>query len=322
MTATNTVTARNASRIATKIVSSTGFTVVTKGWKTYDFPMAAGEKVQEHRRGDVFLGSMTLRWALHQLDLCNTVAMASIIDSDGSVPAKVGAKLAFSTSGDRHGTVGGAGLELKIEHRLRSILNGSEGGIETFVLSKSSSDPSTTNLNSLCGGRVTVAFERLDPSPHILLMGGGHVAKAISEACELLGWRHSVFDERGEYASPESFPTSVERIHASADEFLEIETATSLSRFSDILLLGHDWAIDQKLLIGLLSYSEDIPCRIGCIGSKTKWREFTKSAKGEGVSDDRLGLVRCPIGAPIGAVTVEEIAFAVCGEIISLIRTS
>ena len=127
MTATNTVTARNASRIATRIVSSSGFTVVTKGWKTYGFPMAAGEKVQEHRRGDVFLGSMTLRWALYQLDLCNTVAMASIIDSDGSVPAKVGAKLAFSTSGDRHGTVGGAGLELKIEHRLRSILNGSEG---------------------------------------------------------------------------------------------------------------------------------------------------------------------------------------------------
>lgn len=56
MTATNTVTARNASRIATRIVSSSGFTVVTKGWKTYDFPMAAGEKVQEHRRGDVFFG--------------------------------------------------------------------------------------------------------------------------------------------------------------------------------------------------------------------------------------------------------------------------
>ena len=45
------------------------------------------------------------------------------------------------------------------------MLNGSLGGIETFVLSTSSNDTSTTNLNSLCGGRVTVAFEKFEPCP-------------------------------------------------------------------------------------------------------------------------------------------------------------
>ena len=117
------------------------------------------------------------------------------------------------------------------------------------------------------------------------------------------------------------FPNASERIHSEADEFLSVETPSSLSRFSDILLLGHDWAIDQKLLIGLLSHIEELPFRLGCIGSKTKWREFTKSARNEGISDERLNGVRCPIGSPIGAVTVEEIAFSVCSEIISMTRT-
>ena len=98
---------------------------------------------------------------MHQLDLCNTVAMASIIDSDGSVPAKVGAKLAFSTSGDRHGTVGGAGLELKIEQF--EIDTNEPREIETFVLS---SHLVILHHQLACGGRVTVAFERLDPSPY------------------------------------------------------------------------------------------------------------------------------------------------------------
>ena len=67
------------------------------------------------------MGSKTLMWALNQLEQLNIVAMASIIESDGSVPAKVGAKMAFSSSGARHGTVGGAGLEVKIELSLIHI---------------------------------------------------------------------------------------------------------------------------------------------------------------------------------------------------------
>ena len=46
---------------------------------------------------------------------------------------------------------------------------------------------------------------------------------------------------------PEMFPNASERINSKADEFLMVETPSSLARFSDILLLlGHDWAIDQS----------------------------------------------------------------------------
>ena len=165
--------------------------------------------------------------------------------------------MAFSSSGlDMAQSAGRSGG--KNRGKAQCYAKRVSGGIETFVLSTSSNDTSTTNLNSLCGGRVTVAFEKFEPCPHILLMGGGHVAKAISEACDLLGWHHSVFDEREDFASPEMFPNASERINSKADEFLMLETPSSLARFSDILLLGHDWAIDQKLLIGLLSHIEEL----------------------------------------------------------------
>ena len=82
------------------------------------------------------MGARTLEWSLERLAELESVAMASIVGSDGSVPAKVGAKMAISSSGLTHGTVGGAGLEMKVEARLRGMLEGGIGGVETFVLSK------------------------------------------------------------------------------------------------------------------------------------------------------------------------------------------
>ncbi len=267
------------------------------------------------------MGARTLDWSLGRLKALESVAMASIVESDGSVPAKVGARMAISSTGLTHGTVGGAGLEMKVEARLREMLGGGKGGIETFVLSKKNEDASTTNLNSLCGGRVIVAFEKLEPRPHLLLMGGGHVAQAISEACSLLGWSYSVFDEREEFVTEVKFPSAEELIFLKAEKFLESENPLSLKRFSDILLLGHDWSIDEQLLLGFLNMGGEKMPRIGCIGSKTKWRAFVKSAKSSGAPTQKINEVRCPIGVPIDAVTVEEIAFSVCSEIIQIMRS-
>ncbi|MEE3310670.1 MAG: XdhC family protein, partial [Candidatus Thermoplasmatota archaeon] len=90
-------------------------------------------------------------------------------------------------------------------------------------------------------------------------------------------------------------------------------------RFSHILLLGHDWAIDEALLIGLLERAEQRP-RIGCIGSRAKWQAFEKSALKAGISQDMLDSVICPIGVSIGAESPQEIAIAVLAQIISEVK--
>ena len=87
----------------------------------------------------------------------------------------------------------------------------------------------------------------------------------------------------------------------------------------DSLLLGHDWAIDEALLIGLLERAEQRP-RVGCIGSRAKWQAFEKSALKAGISQDMLDSVICPIGVSIGAESPQEIAIAVLAQIIAEVK--
>ena len=267
-----------------------------------------------------------LTWVLERLERGESVAMASVIEASGSVPGKPGARLALTPSGARFGTIGGAGLELKVEDALRGMLNGGRqqvrekgGRVETFVLYKDAKGEEATPLDSLCGGRVTVAMEVMDPMPHVLIAGGGHVGRAVAIVCDTLGWSHSVFDVRAEYADAERYPFASELHASSVSGFLEGEDSDSLVRFSDVLLLGHDWAVDQEFLLGVLGRLEGgARPRVGAIGSTVKWNAFREAAVDAGVSEEALDSVRCPIGLDIGADSPEEIAVAVCAEIMSL----
>ena len=223
------------------------------------------------------------------------------------------------TGSEVYGTVGGAGLEMKVMNHLREILETGEGRIETYQLQKEASGGAGTPLNSLCGGILTVSMEVIQPMPHILLAGGGHCAQAIADASAPLGWSVSVLDARPEYASDELWPDAEECIASQPGDFLARETTESLARFSHILLLGHDWAIDEALLIGLLERAEKRP-RIGCIGSKSKWKAFEKSALNSGITQDLLDTVICPIGVSIGAESPQEIAVAVLAQIIAEVK--
>ena len=148
--------------------------------------------------------------------------------------------------------------------------------------------------------------------PHILLMGGGHCAKAIAEACKPLDWKFSVQDSRADFAVLDG---AIETHHSCPKDFLMNENSESLSRFSDILLLGHDWKEDEERLLGLLFAGYD--GRLGVIGSKSKWNAFSKIALDAGISQGQLDQVNCPIGLDIGAESPEEIAVAVLAEILA-----
>jgi len=101
-------------------------------------------------------------------------------------------------------------------------------------------------------------------------------------------------------------------------------SARIISRFSDILLLGHDWAEDQERLISLLTILEsegeidsNSKPRIGVIGSRSKWQSFESECLNAGISQQSLNGIQCPIGLSIGAETPEEIAIAVIAQILS-----
>ena len=269
-----------------------------------------------------------LKWAIKRVEAGERVAIASVVQASGSVPGKPGARLAISSSGEKFGTIGGAGLELKVEKELQEILlrdlsdlRKKGGKVESFLLNRDGKGKEASALDSLCGGQVKVAMEVITPRPHILIAGGGHVGLSISKVCDSLEWLYSVFDVREEYCDRQRYPNAEANFCSSVEEFLQKESSDSMTRFSDILLLSHDWSVDEEMLIGLLQLcKEGRRPRIGAIGSKKKWSAFEKKAIENGVEKRLIDSVRCPIGLDIGADTPEEIAIAVCAEVLSLER--
>ncbi len=266
-----------------------------------------------------------LKWTSSKLLEGCKVAMATVISATGSVPGKPGARIATTDKGETFGTIGGAGLEYKVLNKLSELLKNEDSGgiVETFALNKGAKGYEIVALDSLCGGKVTISMEVVSPMPNILLFGGGHVAKAIISVIEQLGWNFAIHDTREEYSNKEVFPSAIELHCNSVNDFLKNETISKLQRFSNILLLGHDWKEDEDRLIGLLKILgntiESRP-KIGVIGSKSKWKSFQKIALKQGIDQKNLDLVICPIGINIGAQSPEEIAIAVCAEIIAEIK--
>ena len=226
------------------------------------------------------------------------------------------------------GTVGGAGLELKVLQRCKEHLQTQHrpfGEVLRYGLNKGAKGYEVTPLDSLCGGQVTLAIEVMIPMPHVLLMGGGHCGQAIAKSLDALGWHHSVHDTRTEFSTEAMYPNAEQRSSNSVESFLRNENLDSLRRFSDVLLLGHDWLEDQERLLGLLHLYHDAKAtpdgnqgpRIGVIGSRSKWQMFEKICLEQGIEQSILDAVVCPIGLNIGAESPEEIAVAVVAQIMA-----
>ena len=271
-----------------------------------------------------------LQWVLSELASQRRVVLATVLNTAGSVPGKTGARLAMSSNEHEWvGTVGGAGLEHRVLQRCKDLLGEASKPVAevlTYGLNKGAKGYEVTPLDSLCGGRVSIAIEVMIPMPHVHIMGGGHCGEALASTLHGLGWNYSVHDTREAYVVEEKFPHAVERSSASVAGVLEGETASSLARFSDVLLLGHDWAEDQERLLGLLQVLNQPEVRldgrkhprIGVIGSRSKWQAFEEAARDSGVPQALLDQVICPIGLNIGAQSPEEIAVAVTAQIMAL----
>jgi xanthine dehydrogenase accessory factor len=226
------------------------------------------------------------------------------------------------------GTVGGAGLEKNVLNRCQELLGAStepSAEVITYGLNKGAKGYEVTPLDSLCGGRVTISIEVMMPMPHVLIMGGGHCGEALAACLDALTWSVSVHDTREEFVSVDRYPHAVERSSQSVKAYFENESIASLQRFSDVVLLGHDWSEDEERLLSLLTLAHEAKVnldgyqapRLGVIGSRSKWQAFEKTCLDTGLPQSLLDQVICPIGLNIGAQTPEEIAVAVVAQIMA-----
>jgi xanthine dehydrogenase accessory factor len=210
---------------------------------------------------------------------------------------------------DKHilGTVGGGELENRvIQEALASIEDG-----KSRLLEYNMADPAHGDVG-VCGGQMEVFVEPILPAPMVVIIGGGHVGKAVTHLAKWLGFRTAVSDDRREFCTLEANPD--------ADEFypvpmMELSQHLNITQQSYLILTTRGNSVDVPGLPALLNTQAGY---IGIIGSRKRWAETCKQLKKVGISDEQMRRVHSPIGIGIGAETPQEIAVSIMAEVLML----
>lgn len=154
-------------------------------------------------------------------------------------------------------------------------------------------------------------IRRFVPCERLILLGGGHVALALSRMAAMLGFAVTVVDDRPMFAASERFPEA-DRTVCEAFEPAIRALKIRESDYVCVLTRGHRW--DAACLRELLAGAE--PFYLGMIGSKRRVKGLFGALADEGFDAERIARIHAPIGLPIGAVTPEEIAVSICAQLI------
>ncbi len=236
-----------------------------------------------------------------------SVALCTVVKTSGSAPRHSTSKMLVYLDGRILGTVGGGELENRVrKEALASMHDG-----EARLLSYNMTDPKRGDVG-ICGGQVEVFVEPILPPPMIVILGGGHVGKAVAHLAKWIGYYVVISDDRPEYCTPEANPD--------ADEFFNIPIAElplhlKLTQQTALVLTTRGNNLD---VAGLPALLETKAGYIGIIGSRKRWSETIKMLNESGISDEQLRRVHSPIGLGIGAETPEEIAVSIMAEVLML----
>lgn len=211
-------------------------------------------------------------------------ALVTITGYIGTVPRKEG-RMIVSKEGKIYGTIGGGEHEEKARLEAVKRIETGIGGEEKIRVNNS--------------GEITVMIDIPLCDRSIVIIGSGHVGKAIYELMYSLTWYVTVLDEREDLLNEENYPYA-ERVitHDISSSLKEID----INHNSAIVVTSPEVAsaiIDSLLstdafYIGVLSSRKKTPIK---------------------VRDKR---VYSPMGLDIGAVTPEEIALSVSSEIMKV----
>jgi xanthine dehydrogenase accessory factor len=235
-------------------------------------------------------------------ELC---ALVTVVAASGSVPRHVGAKMLVYADGRMLGSVGGGELEARALAAARSAIAGGAPERLTYTLA----DPRAGDPG-VCGGEVELFVEPLQTPPAVLVIGCGHVGRAVAHLAGWLGFRVLVTDDRTELCTPETTPGADAYLPGPLEEQLQ-KVAITASTY--VVAVTRSYPLDVRALPLLLATPAPY---IGVIGSRRRWLTTLRDLHAQGVTDEQLARVHAPIGIEISAETPEEIAVSILAEII------
>ncbi len=149
------------------------------------------------------------------------------------------------------------------------------------------------------------------PRCRLLIVGGGHVGKAVADLAADLEFDVWIVDDRAEFASAERFPRAERRISGPIERVL-LDLEITPDTYCLIVTRGHNH--DQEALLHLADRGARY---VGLIGSRRKIKLIFDNLLAAGVSRQALAQVHAPLGIDIGSQSVPEIAVSIAAELVA-----
>ena len=221
------------------------------------------------------------------------VAVASLMKAPEGSGLTVGSQLLVRENGSTAGSLGDEKLDARASVEARRLM---AMGKNDYIVTESGAE---------------FFIEAYTTPPTLVLAGGGHVSRAISNIAKTLGFRIFVIDDREEFSNADRFPEAEQTIvsdYASGFEKLPIGT----NSFIVIATRGHryDTAATAAAMRTPASY-------VGLLGSRRKTILIYEELFAQGFTMEQVKSVRSPIGLSISARTPEEIALSIMAEIVA-----
>ncbi len=244
------------------------------------------------------------------LDRGEDAALVTIVSAQGSTPQRVGAKMLVFADGRTVGTIGGGCYENDAFWKAREALRTRKPQIVKYDLT----DDFAQESGLICGGNMQVYIEPLESTPHLHVIGAGHVGYHLAKLAHTIGFKIHVLDDREKFASAERFPEATDVIVDSIPDWLHHANLPA-SAYVVVVTRGHTHDLDalRSLAARDLRY-------LGLIGSKAKVKRIYDALLAEGMPPECLARVHAPVGLDIGAVSPEEIAVSILAELIAVRR--
>lgn len=240
----------------------------------------------------------------------DAIALATVVSVQGSVPRHEGSKLLVRADGTFVGTIGGGMLEsLVISEALAALADGTTRMRSYSLNDIDAGDP------GVCGGTVQIFIEPIGIAPTLLVIGGGHVGKALAELGKWADYRVILSDDRPDFCNPDYVP--------GLDDYVvcrpgEITNRVSITSNTYVAAVTRGLPVDVRLIPALLKTSAPY---IGVIGSRRRWALTMRALRDEhGISAEDLRRVHAPIGLELQAETPKEIALSIMAEIVMVRR--
>jgi len=227
-------------------------------------------------------------------------AVATVVETVGSVSAKTGSKAVI----DNDGTVvagwvgGGCAESTTCEEALKCIESGETSVIDIDL------DDEMLGAGMPCGGSMRVYVEPVLPKPTLWIMGHGRVAECLCQMGDLMGLNVVVNDPIVDW---ERYPAATRLVTD------DIDYDQLTPKPGDYVVIATQHKGDHESMKKALNSDAEY---IALIASRKRSGLVLDYLREQGFSEADIDRVMAPAGLDLGARSPEEIALCVMSEIV------